>query len=544
MNNRAENLERLQGQKFDVLVIGAGINGAVSAASLSARGVRVALIDRRDFAGSTSSNSSNLAWGGIKYLEGHEYRLVSKLCKSRNRLMRAYPSSIREIRFLTSVFRGFRFSPAFLFAGSLLYWALGRFALRPPKLLTRRRLRASAPAVAPENLIGGIEYSDGYVHDNDSRFVFNFVRDAMKRGCVAANYAHALGSRRLDGLWVTRVKDVETGKVIEVTSAVLINACGPETDRQNEDLGLKTEHRHVFSKGVHLMVNRRSTRHRILTFFASDGRLFFVIPMGPALCVGTTDTPVPSPQVAVTEKDRQFILENVNRLLRFDQPLTRSDIISERCGVRPLAVRGEGQVANWSKMSRKHVIDVNENDRCLSIFGGKLTDCLNVGDEVARAVQKLDVTLNVRDQRWYGEDDASVKQKFFDRAQAMRLDERAARDGVESLTERLWRRYGADALAMLDAIEVDPTAADLVIESAEYLRCEVEHAARWEMVTRLEDFLRRRSKIELVIPSEQWATREGLFEACQILFGDRADQKLQEYLMERFPEALRERKSV
>ena len=106
---RGSNLEKLADQHFDVLIVGGGINGAVAAASLAGRGVRVALIDRGDFASGVSSNSSNLAWGGIKYLESHEYLLVNKLCKSRNKLMRAYPSTVKEIRFFTTIQQGFRY---------------------------------------------------------------------------------------------------------------------------------------------------------------------------------------------------------------------------------------------------------------------------------------------------------------------------------------------------------------------------------------------------------------------------------------------------
>ena len=120
MTLRESNLEKLREQDFDVLIVGGGINGAVSAASLAGRGVSVALIDREDFASGVSSSSSNLAWGGIKYLESHEYLLVNKLCKSRNELMRAYPSTVKEIRFFTTIQRGFRFWSFFVFLGSVL----------------------------------------------------------------------------------------------------------------------------------------------------------------------------------------------------------------------------------------------------------------------------------------------------------------------------------------------------------------------------------------------------------------------------------------
>ncbi|MFQ3200595.1 MAG: glycerol-3-phosphate dehydrogenase, partial [Zhongshania sp.] len=130
MELRASNVSKLRDGYFDVFILGGGINGAVAAASLAAKGVKVALVDRGDFAGSTSSNSSNLAWGGIKYLENHEYFLVDKLCRSRNHLMRSYPSTVKEIRFLTTIQKGFRFPPFIVYLGTILYWIIGRFVTR------------------------------------------------------------------------------------------------------------------------------------------------------------------------------------------------------------------------------------------------------------------------------------------------------------------------------------------------------------------------------------------------------------------------------
>ena len=135
MKLRASNLEKLGDGVYDALIIGGGVNGAVSAAALSGKGARVALIDLRDFAGFTSQQTSNLAWGGIKYLESHDYDLVWGLCKSRNHMIESYPSRIKEIRFYTTIEKGFRFPPWFVWAGTWVYWVFGRFFTRPPRLL-------------------------------------------------------------------------------------------------------------------------------------------------------------------------------------------------------------------------------------------------------------------------------------------------------------------------------------------------------------------------------------------------------------------------
>ncbi len=526
---RETNLSKLTEQVYDVLIVGGGINGAVAAAALAGRGVKVALIDREDFASGVSSNSSNLAWGGIKYLESHEYLLVNKLCKSRNQLMRAYPSTVQEIRFFTTIQKGFRFWPFIIFLGSLLYWIMGRFATAAPRYYSARDLERREPIVDTSNAAGGLEYSDCYLYDNDARFVFNFIRTALDYGCVAANYVESVACRRAGELWVTSARDNESGRELTIRSRVLINACGPWADLHNQMTGEKTEYRHVFSKGIHLVVDKLTDNKRVLTFFASDGRLFFLIPMGRRTCIGTTDTQVERPEVGVTDEDRDFVLANVNALLDLEKPLTREDVIAERVGVRPLAVAGNGARADWVQLSRKHVIEQSEHHRHLTIFGGKLTDCLNVGDEIVEKVAAMGVVIPYPDNCWYGEPGEDTHREFMLQAKLMNLDSLTAPISSEPLSQRFWRRYGSAAFILLERIRADQGEADLLIENAEYTRCEIELAARREMITRLADFMRRRSKIELVLRREEYESAPGLREACEIFFGSAADAKLREY---------------
>jgi len=530
MSLRETNVTRLAQKPLDVLIIGAGINGGVSAASLAAKGAKVGLIDRGDFASETSSQSSNLAWGGIKYLESHDYRLVNKLCKSRNHLMKSYPSTVKEIRFLTTIAIGFRF-PAFLvFLGTILYWFFGRCFTQAPAYFSPSKLKRAEPTINTDNVQGGFEYSDCYLHDNDSRFVFNFIRSSMDNGCASANYVESLGSERKQGLWHTKARDLISGSEFIIVSKVLINACGPSVDKHNQLIGQHTEYHHVFSKGIHLVVDRISEVNKVLTFFASDGRLFFVMPMGPKTCIGTTDDQVDKPFATIDDSDREFVLNNVNALLKLEKPLTKQDIISERCGVRPLAIKGEGGVADWVKLSRKHEIEVNSDEVHLSIFGGKLTDCINVGNEVANLVAQLGVNLTAPKRKWYGEPNKAIKRQFMIQAQAMGLDDMTPESSSEPLSDRLWRRYGRHALELLEAIRVHPSQAKLLIDNAEYLRCEVELAARHEMIVTLDDFLRRRSKISLVVRHNDLINDKGLKQACDILFGELADEKRAQYL--------------
>ncbi len=525
--NRTNNIKQLAEEELDVLILGGGINGAVAAASLAAKGVKVGLIDKGDFAGATSSNSSNLAWGGIKYLESHEYRLVNKLCKSRNNLMKHYPSSVTEVRFLTTIQKGFRFPVWFVFMGTLAYWLFGRLFTMAPKYLTRNAIKQLEPSIKVTGAQAGFEYSDAFLKDNDSRFVFNFITAAAKKSALVANYVESVKAVRENNQWVIDAKDNTTDETFTIKAKTLINACGPMVDQVNKSTKQKTSHHHLFSKGVHLTVERISKDHRVLAFFASDGRLFFVLPMGSKTCIGTTDNQVESHKTEVTDEDRQFILDNANTLLELDKPLTKADIIAERCGVRPLAIEAEEGVADWVALSRKHAIDVNKQDKHISIFGGKLTDCINVGDEVADIVKDLAIPMKKNDSLWYGEPADDVKAKFM--SAMVEIDKLTPKGALEPLSSRFWRRYGEDAFVLLEAIKQDSSKAELALEHTEFTWAEIDWVAENEMVVNLEDLLRRRSKATLVIRKEYLDNADGLEAVSERLFGDKAQQKIAEF---------------
>lgn len=220
----------------------------------------------------------------------------------------------------------------------------------------------------------------------------------------------------------------------------------------------------------------------------------------------------------------------INRRLGLPRPLTKRDVIAERCGVRPLVVKSQAEsTKDWLQLSRQHAIDVNRQDAHLSIFGGKLTDCINVGDEVSELVERLGIHLPYPEYKWYGEPQPAVKEEYLHQAKRMNLDSHTSPEASEKLTNRLWRRYGAEALSLLEAIREDPSQAKILIKGTEYLRCEIQQAKRREMIVKLEDFLRRRSKIAWVVHKEDITNAPGLREACEILFDDQAQAKYDEY---------------
>ncbi len=529
---REDNLSKLKEKTFDVLIVGAGINGSVSAAALSAQGAKVCLIDQGDFGGQTSQESSNLVWGGIKYMENFEFGLVRKLCMARNRLLRAYPSSLKEIRFLTTIEKGFRFPPVILYAGAWLYWLIGNGFTRLPVLLGKKAIKNREHNIRVENVAGGFEYSDAYLPECDTRFVFEFVRKARSNGSVTTNYLESLGSERKGDLWSTQVRDVVTGHKSLIRSRILINACGPLVDDQNKRSRITTRNHHLFSKGIHLIINRIADENRILAFFASDGRLFFAIPMGSKSCVGTTDTRVDSLPPEVTAEDRRFVLDNINERLTLDPPLTEADIISERCGVRPLVSNPDSKTkdkGDWSSLSRKHAIEVDSEIGHVSIFGGKLTDCLNVGNEIIEDVAELGMELPNRDPEWFGEPPVVEYRKYLQRADALQIDKITPVDFSEPISQRLWRRYGKTACNMIEEIGRDKSMAEVIIKGSEYLRCELHYAAVEEMIVKLDDLLRRRTNISQTIRQESLQKDRGLVEACEVLFNNKGEGAFNEY---------------
>jgi glycerol-3-phosphate dehydrogenase len=541
---REANISKMRDGLFDVLVVGAGINGAVSAASLAGRGASVALIDRGDFGSFTSQESSNLVWGGFKYLENYELPLVFGLCRSRNRLMKSYPDNIKEIGFLAALDRTAPYPPWFAALGATAYWIIGLFGTKPPKLFDAEQIKEAEPAIDTRSVRGGIQYQDAYLIDNDSRFVFSFVRSAIEAGAAAANYVELVSAERSGDRWIATLRNVDgspgDGETFTVYARTIVNAAGPFVDDINGQWGLSTDHRIVYSKGIHLVVPRlTTTRHdRVLAFFDDTQRLFYVIPMGRRSVIGTTDTRVTTPYTHVDADDREFLLAQINARLDLAKPLTVDDIIAERSGVRPLVVKRGGSdqtTTDWTSLSRKHEIERDDDLGVVTVFGGKLTDCLNVGAEVAHEIEQLGVPLERDLHNWFGEPAKATRTEFYRQAKLMKLDQLRSKPDTERLSDRLWRRYGRRAFDLLEMIRADPAMGEDIMDSADYLRAELHNAAEHELIVKLDDFMRRRSKIDLVVHDDDIRNSPGLREVAEILFGDDAERRLAEYFAEKRP---------
>ncbi len=474
-----------QDTDFDVVIVGAGINGAVSAAALSAAGQRVLLIDKADFASFTSQQSSNLVWGGIKYLQSYEFMLVFKLCLARNRLMRSYPNQIKQIGFLASLGKTAPFGRLLGTFGTLFYWGIGLFGTKPPSSYSAEQAKSLEPS-----LITGrkaVRYYDAYLPDTDARFVYDFIRHAKRLGAQANNYTELVGAE-FAGEWKLTLRS--DGSEQQVSAKHVINAAGPFAEKVSELLQSKTKAGLVFSKGVHLTLNRKITKgNQVLAFWDEQGRLFYVLPMGDRSMIGTTDTRVQDPHTQVDEIDREFVLRQINNQLEGIE-IRPEDIISERSGVRPLVIENAAQAntQDWHQLSRKHIIEVDASKRVISVLGGKLTDCLNVGQEVVAALSKLGAKTQ-KPIEWFGEGDQSKFEHFQNLVISKSRDKVAA----IRIAESTWRRQGEQSISILGSA----TELEELIEGLGITAQEVEYIAKHEDVRTREDLLRRRLPIAM-----------------------------------------------
>ena len=509
---RDQNLERLTAQDHDALIVGGGINGAISALALATHGLRVALIESEDFGSGVSQESSNLIWGGFKYLQSYEIGLVAGLCRSRNLLARSYASRVQEVRFLAALGPTSPYSPTYAALGAHAYWALGRFATGRPRRLSVRSLETAEPALDSDGVKGAVEYSDYLLADNDTRFVLQLLLDAVDHGAIAVSRLRLDGAERAGGVWRADVTDRLTGSPHTVSAALLVNAAGPRAAELARLTGTTLHQTLCFSKGAHIVVPRVTESGRVLAFFDDGQRLIYVIPMGHRSLIGTTDTRVDAAEVSVTHDDRDFLLEQANARLLLPRPLRDEDVIAYRCGVRPLVVgAGEDTDRDWTELSRRHAVEADQQHRTVSILGGKLSDCLNVGEEVVEAARTCGLEPTTPDRAWFGEPPEGVRARFHRSAVRVGIDEPAA--------ATLWRRHGRRALEVADMVGESRELGMPLSDRVEWSAAEVMVMAHHEHILAMEDFLRRRTMLAMLETAETLRRDPGVERAASLLFG-------------------------
>jgi glycerol-3-phosphate dehydrogenase len=497
---RHEHLRALGGETWDLLVIGGGITGAAAARDAAGRGLRVALVDSGDLGRGTSSRSSRLIHGGLRYLETGNLKLVFEASAERRRLLDLASHLVHPLPFLFPVFRkgpvGFRK----LQAGMWLYDGLSLFRnISRHRMLARDAARQEEPHLRTDGLVGAAVYYDASV--DDARLTLANARGAHEAGAAVVPYAEVVGFLRDgNGLAGARVRDclLDGADSVEVRARVVLNATGPWSDavRRLADPGIRPRLRPT--KGVHILVRRDriGNRHAITFQSPVDGRVMFVLPWGDFSYVGTTDTDYAgSPaEVRADADDVRYLLDSANSIFP-DAKLRADDVVSTWAGIRPLLApnRPEGGLAA-SATSREHEI-WRDRGGLLNIAGGKLTTyrvmARQVVDTAARALkdehQVESGSSPTADLPLPG-DPHEPWEPFRDRVVA---DAVAAGLGADT-GEHLARAYGEDAASVLAAVRADAALAGRLMEGHPYVWAEVAHAVRAEMAMTLDDVMTRR----------------------------------------------------
>ncbi|HSJ45533.1 MAG TPA: glycerol-3-phosphate dehydrogenase/oxidase [Euzebyales bacterium] len=494
-DHRAESLRRMADEVVDVLVIGGGVVGTGAAVDAATRGQSVALVEQRDFASGTSSRSSKLIHGGLRYLEQYNFGLVREALHERALLLRTLcPHLVHPVPFLFPL-RNRVWERAYIGAGILLYDLLAGVNAAVPRHrhLSHRRALQVAPSLREDALIGAIQYYDAQV--DDARHTMMLARTAATYGAAVATSVRVTDLVR-DGDRVTgaSARDLESGDELTIRASHVINATGVWTDEINKMLGGRTNFEVRPSKGIHIVIPRERLRLETGLITKTEKSVLFIIPWGSHWVIGTTDTDwkLDRSQPAATRSDVQYVLDHVNEWV--DDPVTVDDIEGVFAGLRPLLA--EDPSASTASLSREHSV-VQPVPGLTVIAGGKYTTYrVMAKDAVDAAVRTMPraVPESVTDKvRLVGAEGYHALQNG--RSQL------AARSGLHvAVIDHLLGRYGSLIADILALIEERPELAEPLPGASEYLRAEAAYATSAEGGLHLEDVLERRTRISFEVP--------------------------------------------
>ena len=491
---RAAAIEALKSKELDILVVGGGIVGTGSALDAVTRGLRVGMVEARDWSSGTSSRSSKLVHGGIRYLEQLDFRLVREALTERGLLLqRLAPHLVKPVRFLFPLTKGF-VERCYIGAGMLLYDIFSYTGGRPPGVphhrhLSKRQIAESAPSLAKDVFTGGITYYDAQV--DDARYVSSLARTASFYGAHVASRVRVEGFLKV-GQRVVGVKahDMETGEYFEIKAKQVVNATGVWTDDTQAMVGERGQFKVRASKGVHLVVPRDRFQSKIGLLLRTEKSVLFVIPWGRHWLIGTTDTDwnLDKAHPAATAADIDYILEHVNKVLAV--PLTRDDVEGVYAGLRPLLA---GESDQTSKLSREHLV-AHAVPGLVVVAGGKWTTYrIMAKDAVDEAVAALDGKVPPSTTEEIPLLGAEGYQAAWNKRGKI-----ARAFGVHKVrVEHLLNRYGVLTDELLDMIRERPELGDPLPGADDYIGAEVLYAATHEGALHLEDVLARRTRISI-----------------------------------------------
>ncbi|WP_432001804.1 glycerol-3-phosphate dehydrogenase/oxidase [Streptomyces sioyaensis] len=491
---RAEALARMAERELDVLVVGGGVVGAGTALDAATRGLSTGLVEARDWASGTSSRSSKLIHGGLRYLEMLDFALVREALKERGLLLeRLAPHLVKPVPFLYPLqHKGWE--RWYAGSGVALYDAMsvssghGR-GLPVHRHLSQKRALRVAPCLKKSALVGALQYYDAQM--DDARYVATMVRTAASYGAAVANRARVVGFLR-EGERVVgaRVEDVEGGGEYEIRARQIVNATGVWTDDTQALIGERGQFHVRASKGIHLVVPKDRIHSTSGLILRTEKSVLFVIPWGRHWIVGTTDTDwdLDKAHPAASSADIDYLLEHVNEVLA--TPLTRDDVEGVYAGLRPL-LAGESDAT--SKLSREHTV-AHPVPGLVVVAGGKYTTYrVMAKDAVDEAVHGLDQRVA----ECVTEDVPLVGAEGY-RALWNARARIAARTGLHvARIEHLLNRYGSLAEELLELVVADPSLGEPLTAADDYLRAEAVYACTHEGARHLDDVLTRRTRISI-----------------------------------------------
>jgi len=532
---RAAALESMQAQPVDLLVIGGGITGGGIARDAALRGLRTALVDAGDFAGGTSSRSSRLIHGGLRYLEHYEFGLVLEASRERRVLLAIAPHLVRPLRFLFPLYRGGRVPPWKLRAGMWLYDVLARFHnTHLHRWLAPRKALEAEPELRDRDLQGAAMYWDAQT--DDARLVVATLRGAAQAGALVANYTAVTSFVRAEGRIVGAVlRDSVSGEERIVRALSVVNATGPWVDRVRRLDDPNAAPLLRLSKGAHAIVRRdRLGLHDAVTLASPiDGRVMFLLPWNDLAYIGTTETEddVPAEAVRATGEDVIYLLRSANAVFPRAR-LSPNDVIATWAGLRPLLAPDRDVPAG--RVSREHRL-VESPSGLVTIAGGKLTTfqvmARDAVDLVAQRLRQLDGRpLPPRaptDTLPLPGGEIAALDVMMQSARMKELPPTTARHLVDS--------YGTESAAILNLVAKNKVLGGPLVAGRPEIRAEVIYAVDREMALRLSDVLIRRLHLFYEDPQHGTGVAANVARKMAELLGwdsTREDDEIGEYLEE------------
>ena len=492
---RAAAIEALAGgDELDILVVGGGVTGVGCALDAVTRGLKTGLVEQRDFASGTSSRSSKLIHGGLRYLEMFDFRLVAEALKERGLLLtRLAPHLVRPVPFLYPLTKAVVERP-YVEAGLTMYDTMARASKHAAGLpwhkhLTRRQALRLAPALKSTALVGAVQYYDAKV--DDARHTMEIARTAATYGAHVASRVAVVGFLR-QGERVTGVRalDKETGREFEIHARQVVNATGVWTDQTQAMVGERGQFHVRASKGIHLVVPRDRFHSTTGIILRTEKSVLFVIPWGRHWIIGTTDTDwaLDLAHPAATSADIEYILGHVNRILATE--LTQADVEGVYAGLRPLL---SGESDQTSKLSREHIV-AHPTPGLVVIAGGKYTTyrvmAMDAIDEAARALGGDVPSSTTENIPMVG---AVGYHAMWNRRKSLAADSGLHVERIE----KMLMRHGVLITEILDLIAADRTLGEPLPGGEDYLKAEIVYAASHEGALHLDDVLARRTRLSI-----------------------------------------------